>query len=246
MKEIDKIGWKGILVGLGIMAAMIVGGIFMIKRLAKLTKKQLISGTVGAAAIAIVFLILSWTLNKQMAPAMKAIDKIGWKGIISGVGILAAMVIGGIIMVKKLSKLTKKQLISGTVGAGAIAIVFYIMCKALNKYLVPAMKSIDKIGYKGIIVGMSILTAMAGGGIAMIKILSKMSKAKLKKGSIAAGIVAGVILVLCKGMQLFGQFLESIHKVSGKDIAIGSAIMVGMVTAVGAACFAAGALVMGP
>jgi len=64
MKEIDKIGWKGILVGLGIMAAMIVGGIFMIKRLAKLTKKQLISGTVGAAAIAIVFLILSWTLNK--------------------------------------------------------------------------------------------------------------------------------------------------------------------------------------
>jgi len=231
---------KEIAIGSAIVLGLAVVGILLFKWMAGIKETKMKHGLIVVGTITLMMLamtaiaLLAVNIGKQMKPAtLGALLIIGLAGL-------------GVLMFKILSKVDPDELYAGVIATLAIAAFYFIMCYTVRDYLVPSMKAIEKIGWKGILVGIGILAAMVIGGIFMIKKLGKMSATTLAKGVLAAEGLALVILTLSKGMQLFGKFLESVHNVTGKDIAIGSALMVGMVTAVGAACYAASLLVAGP
>ncbi|WQJ53908.1 MAG: hypothetical protein [Wendovervirus sonii] len=227
------------LFGSAIVVGLAFAGMELLKILSKIKTAKLKQSILSIATITLIMLAMS-----GIALIATVIGKNGVDALI-GSTLVIGLALAGYGLIKILSKITKAKLKNGVLSALGIAVTFYILSKALQN-IADAMKILDNVGAKGIIVGIGLMTAMTFAGIKLVKHLSKVNRAKLIKGIIAAEGIGIVMLTINKSLQLFGKFLESVHKVTGKDIAIGSAIMVGMVTAVGAACFAMGGLVMGP
>ena len=218
--------------------------VFTIK---KLSDTKIANNSKSALATAGAFSIILITLSAVSIVAA-AIGK-EFLAVVGGIACIALLVTSGILMIKALNEVAKKEktLKNAIKAAGAISLSIIALSVGLLVFAGFAAV-IKEIGFKGAALGVGVATIIVGGTAAILYGLSKISKKALSKGIVTLGIVVLGVLGISLAMKQFGAYMNLIKGMSRAEawraVGIAGAIVLGVAGIMVAAGFAAGSILV--
>ena len=218
--------------------------VFTIK---KLSDTKIANNSKSALATAGAFSIILITLSAVSIVAA-AIGK-EFLAVAGGIACIALLVTSGILMIKALNEVAKKEktLKNAIKAAGAISLSIIALSVGLLVFAGFAAV-IKEIGFKGAALGVGVATIIVGGTAAILYGLSKISKKALSKGIVSLGIVVLGVLGISLAMKQFGAYMNLIKGMSRAEawraVGIAGAIVLGVAGIMAAAGFAVGSVLV--
>lgn len=164
--------------------------------------------------------------------------------IIGAGALLVALVVVAIGTIWVLSKI-KKQAKQSIETAASISLMILALSVGLLIFAGFA-KIISKIKKEDAWRAVGIMAVVVIGIGLVIFLAGKIKEEQLQKGLIGIAGITAALLGLTTGLTLFGGFMIVVSKLSGKDIAIASAIALGIIACVIGIMIAAAACISGP
>lgn len=218
--------------------------VFTIK---KLSDTKIANNSKSALATAGAFSIILITLSAVSIVAA-AIGK-EFLAVAGGIACIALLVTSGILMIKALNEVAKKEktLKNAIKAAGAISLSIIALSVGLLVFAGFAAV-IKEIGFKGAALGVGVATIIVGGTAAILYGLSKISKKALSKGIVSLGIVVLGVLGISLAMKQFGAYMNLIKGMSRAEawraVGIATALVLGVAGIMIAAGLAAGSVLV--
>lgn len=203
---------KGAVVVLGIIGLM---GLITFG-LSKIEGKDLKHATITMAALTIMLVIISLTVDKLLIPIGKqwANAAKGGTVVLGIIGIMSLIVLG-------LSKIKKDNLREGVIALAAITIIFGAITLITDKYLIPIGKQWANAAKGGTV----ILGIIAGMGAIIVAVNRYLKENNIKKSIISLGIMTTLLAVVSIITQ---KYLIPIGK-KGKDALKGGVLVEGII-----------------
>lgn len=196
---------EDVLLGFGLIIGLVGFSVLMVYMLALMPAKKLANSLIALLAITAVITVLSIVMNTLIIPIGKKAGQV-----FLGTAIILGTIFGMIYLMGKLSK-NNKKLYDGLITLAGIILVYTALALIIQHVVVPVGAQ-----FKESVLGTAVILGVIGAFIFGIKLLSKITKAKLKNAVLT---MAAIVVVLAVTAFVTKEFLIPVGESWGKALA---------------------------
>ena len=230
--------WKTLLKAGVAVAALVTISVLTIKCLSNKETKDNAKESLYTAGV-VILIMLAITAVAAISISLAK----NWKNVLIGMGIVIGITLAIVGILWLISQI-KKSTEDGVKGLIAITLSLFVLSISLNIFARFA-KKVKEIGKENIWQACSVMTALV---VTMVAVLFAATAAVKweKKGLLGLAGITAALLGITVALNLFGTFALMVSKLSGKDLAVASAIAIGIIGVTIGIMVAAAACIAGP